>query len=62
MAVDLRGVTTVLLPGTGSDDDYVCRAFSGPLRGVGAVLLAPPPQPQHLIEAYLSALDEAEKL
>jgi pimeloyl-ACP methyl ester carboxylesterase len=59
VAVDLRGVTAVLLPGTGSDDDYVCRAFSGPLRGVGAVLLAPPPQPQHLIEAYLSALDEA---
>ena len=27
MAVNLRGVTTVLLPGTGSDDDYVYRAF-----------------------------------
>ena len=31
MAVDLRGVTTVLLPGTGSDDDYVYRAFSAAL-------------------------------
>ncbi|MGV0802434.1 alpha/beta hydrolase, partial [Mycolicibacterium elephantis] len=25
MAVDLRGVTTVLLPGTGSDDNYIYR-------------------------------------
>ena len=32
MAVNLRGVTTVLLPGTGSDDDYVYRAFSDALR------------------------------
>ena len=59
MCVALHGVTTVLLPGTGSDDDYVTRAFSVPLNGVGAVLLAPPPQPQQLIEGYLSALNEA---
>ncbi|OBK94470.1 hypothetical protein A5645_16735 [Mycobacterium asiaticum] len=58
MAVDLRGVTTVLLPGTGSDDDYVQRAFSGPLRDVGAVLITPAPQPGQLIEGYLTALDE----
>jgi len=43
MAVELRGVTTVILPGTGSDDDYVYRAFSGPLRAVGAVVVTPPP-------------------
>ena len=49
----------MLLPGTGSDDDYVYRAFSGPLQRVGAVLLTPPPQPVQLIEGYLSALDEA---
>ena len=36
VAVDLRGVTTVLLPGTGSDDDYVYRAFSAALHEVGA--------------------------
>jgi pimeloyl-ACP methyl ester carboxylesterase len=59
VAVDLRGVTTVLLPGTGSDDDYVHRAFFGPLQRVGAVLVTPPPQPDHLIDGYLSALDEA---
>ncbi len=61
VAVDLRGVTTVLLPGTGSDDDYVYRAFSGPLRGAGAVLVAPPPQPDRLIDGYVSALDAAAR-
>ncbi|ORB70278.1 hypothetical protein [Mycobacterium shinjukuense] len=61
MAVDLRGVTTVLLPGTGSDDDYVYRAFSGPLRAVGAVLVTPAPQPDHLIDGYRAALDEAAR-
>jgi pimeloyl-ACP methyl ester carboxylesterase len=59
MAVDLRGVTTVVLPGTGSDDDYVRRAFSGPLREAGAVLVAPRPRPGDLIAGYLSALDSA---
>lgn len=59
--VDLRGVTTVLLPGTGSDDDYVERAFSAPLRGVGAVLVAPPPEPDRLIDGYVSALDAAAR-
>jgi pimeloyl-ACP methyl ester carboxylesterase len=61
MTVDLRGVTTVLLPGTGSDDDYVYRAFSGPLHGVGAVVVAPPPQPERLIEGYVCELDHAAK-
>ena len=59
MCVLLHGVTAVLLPGTGSDEDYVNRAFSGPLQAVGAVLLAPPPQPQRLVKGYLAALDEA---
>lgn len=57
--VDLNGVTTVLLPGTGSDDDYVQRAFSGPLAHVGAVLVNPPPRPDRLIDGYLAALDAA---
>ena len=61
VAVDLRGITTVLLPGTGSDGDYVYRAFSGPLREVGALLVAPPPQPDRLIDGYLSALDDAAR-
>ncbi|AFJ36380.1 hypothetical protein W7S_17095 [Mycobacterium sp. MOTT36Y] len=59
--VDLNGVTTVLLPGTGSDDDYVQRAFSGPLAHVGAVLVTPPPRPDRLIDGYLAALDAASR-
>src|SRR6201993_388443 len=59
--VDLRDVATVLLPGTGSDDDYVYRAFSGPLQAVGALLVTPPPQPDRLIDGYLSALDDAAR-
>lgn len=61
MAVELSGVTTVVLPGTGSDDDYAGRAFGGPLREVGAQLLAPPPQPGQLIRGYRTALDEAAR-
>jgi pimeloyl-ACP methyl ester carboxylesterase len=61
VAVDPRGVATVLLPGTGSDDDYVYRAFSGPLQSVGALLVAPPPRPDRLIDGYLSALDDAAR-
>lgn len=61
MVVDLRGVTTVLLPGTGSDHDYVYRAFSGPLREVGALLVTPPPRPSRLIDGYVSAFDDAAR-
>lgn len=59
VAIDLRGVTTVLLPGTGSDDDYVTRAFAAPLRAAGAHLVAARPAPGRLIECYLAALDDA---
>jgi len=61
MAITLRGVPTVLLPGTGSDDDYVYRAFAGPLRDSGAVVIAAPPQPGRLIAGYLHALEEASR-
>lgn len=59
MAVNLRGVTVVLLAGTGSDDDYVYRAFSTALHDVGAVVVTPEPQPARLIEGYLQDLDNA---
>jgi pimeloyl-ACP methyl ester carboxylesterase len=61
MTVDLRGVTVVLLPGTGSDDDYVGRAFCGPLHDVGAVAVTPRPQPDRLVNGYVAALDEAAR-
>jgi pimeloyl-ACP methyl ester carboxylesterase len=57
--VDLRGVSAVVLPGTGSDDDYIARAFGGPLRDAGARLLATPPQPRRLIDGYRNDLDDA---
>jgi pimeloyl-ACP methyl ester carboxylesterase len=56
MAVNLRGVTTVLLPGTGSDDDYVYRAFSAALHDVGAVVVTPAPAPDRLIDGHAVAV------
>ncbi len=61
MPVDLRGVTTVVLPGTGSDDDYVTRAFGGPLSQAGAVLVAAAPQPGRLIDGYRASMDGAAR-
>ncbi len=61
VVVDLRGVTTVLLPGTGSDENYVYRAFSAPLHKLGAVLVTPAPQPHRLVGGYVAALDEAAR-
>jgi pimeloyl-ACP methyl ester carboxylesterase len=61
MAVDLRGVCTVLLPGTGSDDDYVYRAFSGALHDIGAVVSAAVPAPRGLVAGYLADMDNAAR-
>lgn len=61
MPVDLRGVPTVLLPGTGSDDDYLARAFAPALDESGAPLVAHAPRPTRLIDGYLEALDEAAR-
>jgi pimeloyl-ACP methyl ester carboxylesterase len=59
VTVDLRGVTTVLLPGTGSDDDYVHRAFGSAVHRAGATLCTPAPTPRGLIAGYWQALDQA---
>jgi len=59
VAVDLEGVTAVLLPGTGSDGDYLRRAFAEPLGGAGARLVAVTPRPTGLVAGYLAALDKA---
>jgi pimeloyl-ACP methyl ester carboxylesterase len=50
-----------MLPGTGSDDDYIARAFGAPLRDLGARIAARPPQPAQLIGGYLANLDEAAR-
>ena len=59
MAVDLGGVCTVLLPGAGSDDDYIYRVFSGALLDAGAAVAAAAPRPGGLIAGYLADLDNA---
>jgi pimeloyl-ACP methyl ester carboxylesterase len=62
MAVNLRGTTVVLLPGTGSDDDYVYRAFSAALHDVGATVMAPAPEPEGLVDGYRRELDNAARV
>jgi pimeloyl-ACP methyl ester carboxylesterase len=51
----------VLLPGTGSDANYLERAFSPALHCAGADVRAHDPQPGRLIAGYLAALDEAAR-
>lgn len=55
----MRGVPTVLLPGTGSDDDYLNRALAGPLERAGAVVISVAPDPARVVRGYLEALDTA---
>lgn len=62
MAVNLSGVTVVLLPGTGSDDDYAYRVFSAALHEVGATVVTPPPKPGGLVAGYVAELDNAARL
>ena len=59
MAISVENVATILLPGTGSDDDYLRRALTGPLEQAGARLVNVTPEPARLVSGYLDALDEA---
>lgn len=59
VAISLAGVPILLLPGTGSDDDYLRRSLAGPLQQAGARVLSAPPDPQRLVAGYLEALDQA---
>lgn len=53
-------LTAVVLPGSGSDDHFVRRAFAGPLLALGIPLLAPAPRPgRAVVEGYREALDAA---
>ncbi len=61
MAVSIRGVVTVLLPGTGSDDDYLRRAFAGPLQDAGTSVITVAPEPERLVAGYLQAMDDAAR-
>jgi pimeloyl-ACP methyl ester carboxylesterase len=50
----------VLLPGSGSDAEFVAEAFAEPLAAVGVRLLAPPPRPgAGVVERMRADLDRA---
>jgi pimeloyl-ACP methyl ester carboxylesterase len=59
VTVRLRGVITVLLPGAGSDEEYLRCAFGRPLGDAGAVLRAAAPEPAGLVAGYRRVLNEA---
>lgn len=61
MTISIRGVLTVLLPGTGSDEDYLERAFGGPIGEAGGILHAVAPEPDGLVAGYLRALHAAAR-
>lgn len=53
-------ITAVVLPGAGSDEQFVRRAFARPLRALGIDLVAPAPAPgRDLVSGYRAALDGA---
>ncbi len=58
MTVFQRVSALVAMPGTGSDADYVQRAFGRAARHLDVELIAPQPT-AHLVEDYLHALDAA---
>ena len=54
-------MVAVLLPGTGSDDDYLRRALAGPLEEAGARVVAVAPQPNRLVQGFADAVDRAAR-
>lgn len=58
----MNGLTAVVLPGSGSDERFVRRAFAEPLRALGIRLVAPAPRPgPRVVEGYREALDAAAR-
>lgn len=51
----------VLLPGSGSDADFVERAFGTALSARGIELIAVAPEPRSVVAGYLEALDDAAR-
>lgn len=49
----------VVLPGTGSDADFVDRAFRSALMQVGVQTIAVEPNPQRVVDSYRDAMDRA---
>ncbi|SKM66803.1 Alpha/beta hydrolase family protein [Mycobacteroides abscessus subsp. bolletii] len=61
LSPELEGHTAVLMPGTGSDDDFITRAFGPALSDAGAALIAVRPEPNDLVNGYLRVLDRAAR-
>ncbi|MEV0946427.1 alpha/beta hydrolase [Rhodococcus sp. NPDC049939] len=61
MTSDFRPTVAVLLPGTGSDADFVTRAFSEPLTARGITAVAVEPDPRRFIAGYFDALDASSR-
>ena len=59
VAISVADIPTILLPGTGSDDDYLQRALAGPLQRAAARVITVAPEPRRLIAGYFEALDQA---
>lgn len=55
----LQAPRAVMLPGTGSDADFVGRAFATALSAAGIELIEVDPQPRTVVAGYRAALDEA---
>ncbi|NLE79542.1 MAG: alpha/beta hydrolase [Rhodococcus sp.] len=51
--------TAVILPGTGSDADFVDRAFSPSLNASGVRVIAVEPDPRRVVESYRDAMHAA---
>ncbi|WP_084385520.1 alpha/beta fold hydrolase [Rhodococcus sp. WMMA185] len=59
MPLDFRPTMALMLPGTGSDADFVTRAFTEPLASRGIATVAVEPDPRRVVAGYLDALDAA---
>lgn len=59
MTASKRPTAAVLLPGTGSDADFIRRAFEPLAVALELDLIAVQPDPTRLIASYVEALDEA---
>jgi len=59
MPSDSRPCVAVVLPGTGSDADFVARAFTKPLTCRGVRTAAVEPDPRRVVGSYVDALDAA---
>ncbi|WP_072687707.1 alpha/beta fold hydrolase [Rhodococcus marinonascens] len=57
MPFDFRPTVALILPGTGSDADFVNRAFTDPLTSHGIATVAVEPDPRRVVAGYFDALD-----